>query len=147
MEWRCVRFGALGGRELHDLFELRQNVFVVEQACAYADIDGHDLEAWHLSGRDPGQRLLAYARLLGPGTRFAEPSIGRVVTHPLARRCGLGRALMGRALLECERHYPGHPIRISAQTYLTAFYGELGFAPAGESYDEDGIPHQDMIRG
>ena len=39
-----------------------------------------------------------------------------------------------------------HSIRIGAQAHLERFYGELGFQRVSEPYDEDGIPHIEMLR-
>ena len=86
--------------------------------------------------------MVACLRLLAPGAKFAEASIGRVVTAPSTRGTGLGRALMQRGLAALG----DVPVRISAQAHLQRFYGELGFAAVGEGYLEDGIPHVDMRR-
>ncbi|MGE0707280.1 MAG: GNAT family N-acetyltransferase [Planctomycetota bacterium] len=144
--WRCLPLAALTPHELYRVLDLRTRVFVVEQTCPYRDTDGLDLDpgALHLLG-ERGQALVAYARLLPPGLAYPEPAIGRVVTAPEARRGGLGKALMLRAIEEVEARWPG-PIQIGAQRYLERFYGELGFAPVGEPYLEDGIPHVHMIR-
>ena len=58
---------------------LRSDVFVVEQGCTYPDMDDHDPVAWHLTGTDASGRLLAVARLLPPGEKYKEPSLGRVI--------------------------------------------------------------------
>ena len=88
---------------------------------------------------------LAYARLVAPGVKYAEPSIGRVVTIAAARGTGLGRELMRRALALAAELYPGQGVRISAQSRLEAFYGGMGFAIVGERYLEDGIAHTQML--
>lgn len=137
-------FRELSPQELYDVLELRQRVFVVEQACAYLDCDGYDVESLHLMGRDRAGKLSSYARLLPPGLRYREASIGRVVTHPAARRSGLGRELMTESIARVRDLYPG-PIRIAAQRYLERFYGDFGFVVAGEPYEEDGIPHIEML--
>lgn len=125
------------------MLRLRSLVFVVEQNCVFLDLDGNDAKALHLLSRVDG-RLVAYARLFAPGDSYAESAIGRVVSHPDARKTGAGRALMTRAIEECKARWPG-PIRIGAQRYLERFYGSLGFVPAGEPYLEDGIPHIEML--
>ena len=58
----------------------------------------------------------------------------------------MGKALMVRSLEALHAHWPGHPIRLSAQQYLERFYEEFGFESVGESYLEDGIPHIAMVR-
>jgi ElaA protein len=85
-------------------------------------------------------------RVVFPGAKFAEPSIGRVLTSLSVRRLGVGKALMAQALAHIAREYPGQPIRISAQQHLSDFYLDFGFEPVSEPYDEDGIPHLEMLR-
>lgn len=139
-------FDRLSGREVHDVLQLRQRVFVVEQTCAFLDADGLDPQCWHGLGRDAAGVLVATARLVPPGVMYAEPAIGRVVTAPEVRRSGAGRALMASAITQVKRLYAGQNIRLGAQRYLEKFYGSFGFEPVGEPYDEDGIPHIEMVR-
>lgn len=140
-------FDRLSGREVHDVLQLRSRVFVVEQTCAFLEADGLDPQCWHGLGRDENGRLIATARLVPPGLKYEEPAIGRVVTAPEVRRSGAGRALMLSAIAQTQRLWPGQPIRLGAQRYLEKFYGSLGFKPVGDPYDEDGIPHIEMLRG
>ncbi|WP_047198344.1 GNAT family N-acetyltransferase [Caldimonas brevitalea] len=130
---------------LYDVLALRQRVFILEQG-PYLDADGLDQHAWHLLGRDEAGRLLAYLRVVDPGLKYAEPSIGRVVTDAAARGLGLGRRLVAEAVAGLDRLWPGHANRISAQTHLQAFYCAFGYQPVGEPYLEDGIPHIEMLR-
>lgn len=134
-------FEQLSPRRLHEVFRLRAAVFVVEQACLYEDIDGLDPAAEHVLFEDD-EGLAGYARILPAGTRFPEPSIGRVVVAPRVRGKGLGRRLMEAAIARAEAH---GALALSAQAHLEAFYASLGFV-AGERYDEDGIPHVAMRR-
>jgi ElaA protein len=154
ISWRLARFDELSPREIHGIFQARVEVFVVEQKCAFQDLDGLDPGCWHLMGFSPSPlgegrgegNLVAYCRLVPPGTKFAEPSIGRVLTTGSARRSGAGRELMRRAVDHATRLWPGRALRIGAQKYLEHFYGEFGFVTASEPYDEDGIPHVEMLR-
>lgn len=147
MRWQTIPFAELSVTDLYEVLALRQLVFVVEQTCPYLDCDGKDARAVHLLGRSEAGRLVAYARLFGPGGAFAERSIGRVVTHPEARRTGAGKELMREAIARTRATFGEGPIRIGAQRYLERFYGELGFVVASEPYDEDGIPHVEMVLG
>jgi ElaA protein len=131
-------FDELSARELYAIVALRERVFVVEQACVYLDADGLDPIARHVWLGN----VSAYCRVIPAGGRFAEASIGRVVTAPEARGTGLGRDLMTRVLAR----YGDQPIRIAAQAHLERFYAELGFARASDVFDEDGIPHIYMLR-
>jgi ElaA protein len=146
MTWHCISFEALSPTELYDLMRLRQEVFVVEQNCIYLDADGYDHKARHLLGRDDDGQLVACLRLFSPGVKYTEASIGRVCTAASSRGTGLGLELMRRGIAEAEWLWPGCGIRISAQAYLLHFYGKLGFLPVSEPYDEDGIPHVEMVR-
>lgn len=139
----CKPFDALTPGELYALMALRQRVFVVEQNCAYLDADGHDGVCHHLWLGDP---CVAALRLVPPGEKYPEASLGRVVTALEVRRTGVGRVLMREGLAAAARLYGAVPLRISAQAYLERFYGELGFARVSADYDEDGIPHCEMLR-
>ena len=121
---------------------------MVEQTCAFQDVDGADPQCWHLIGRGGGGEgpVIAYCRLVPPGVKYREPSIGRVITLPPARGIGAGRTLMREAMARAQALWPGQPLRIGAQMYLKDFYGEFGFAQSSEPYDEDGIMHIEMIR-
>ena len=145
LNWRLERYEELTRNALYAALRARVAVFVVEQNCAYQDLDGMDDHAVHLSGWSNTGALIAYARLLPPATRFAEPSIGRVLTTEAGRGNGLGRPLMQRAIEGCRQYWPGRPIRMSAQRHLAAFYGSLGFDIDSDPYDEDGIPHVEML--
>ena len=149
IHWHWSRFEGLGLQDLYEALALRQRVFILEQE-PYLDIDGLDQHSWHLLGRPiggdfPGE-LLMYLRVVDPGRKFEQPSIGRVVVDPKLRGLGLGRVLMAEALKRCADVYPGQGNRISAQSHLIKFYGEFGYAPVGEAYLDDGVPHIDMVR-
>ena len=149
--WRWCRFDELGVVELDAIYRARQQVFAVEQACAYLDADGCDAASFHLAAwaqwsTVPSDVPLAYARVVQPGRKYAEPSIGRVLTIAAARGTGLGRELVRRAIAHCREACPGQGIRISAQARLERFYAGFGFAAVGDSYLEDGIAHTEMLR-
>ena len=148
IHWSFVHYDRIAADDLYDLLALRQRVFVVEQRCVFLDMDGVDRFSWHLLGRQSAagdEPLAAYLRIVPPGRRFQEPSIGRVVTAPEVRRTGVGRVLMLEGIRRTREIYPGQPIKLSAQRYLENFYGSLGFVVSGEPYDEDGIPHINMV--
>lgn len=143
--WRFVAFDELTTRELYALLQLRSEVFVLEQACAFQDLDGADDQAMHLLGTLQGQ-LVAYARCFGPGQKYAEASIGRVVTRGTTRGSGAGHVLMRQAIASLAQHWGEQAIRIGAQARLEQFYRQHGFTPSGAPYIEDGIPHIEMLR-
>ena len=147
IEWICKHHSDLGKEQLYALLKLRSDVFVVEQKCAYPDLDGQDLEGdtHHLMGWEDDQ-LMAYLRLLDPESQGGDVVIGRVLTAPAGRGKGLGHAMMEQALKQAGKHWPQVPIYLSAQAHLQGYYGKYGFEVAGEEYLEDGIPHIGMRR-
>jgi ElaA protein len=168
LTFKCVHFSELTTYELYSIMALRQEVFVVEQNCAYLDADGKDLSGFHVLGyanlaknglytdlsRDyregsPSEGfegLLAYTRLLPKGVAYADyASIGRVINAPKVRGRGVGKNLMEESIRQMARLFPDDSVKIGAQSYLLNFYGALGFVSTGEEYMEDGIPHTSMI--
>jgi ElaA protein len=145
--WRAGRLNDLIPLELARIYRARQLVFSIEQNCVYLDADEADEQSHHLAAWSSEHALpLAYARLVEPGIKYAEPSIGRVITTDAARGTGLGRELVRRMLALSAELYPGQGIRISAQSRLKRFYAEVGFEAVGDDYMEDGIPHIEMLR-
>ncbi|GGJ78024.1 hypothetical protein GCM10010123_05090 [Pilimelia anulata] len=142
VETRSATFDRLDARTLYGILRLRAAVFVVEQDCAYQDLDGRDLEpaARHLWAEGDGGGILGYLRILADpdGT----PRIGRVVVAPDARGTGVVQRLM-RAALE---HVGDRPSVLAAQAHLERFYAGFGYRTCGPGYDEDGIPHLPMRR-
>lgn len=132
----------LDAEDFYRVLRLRVDVFVVEQNCAYAELDGRDLEAGtrHFWIDAADEHVLGYLRLLEePAGLFR---IGRVCTAGSARGMGLGRKLMRTAVAEVRQS----PVVLSGQTYALEFYRSFGFEPTGDEYTEDGIPHVDMRR-
>ena len=144
--WRCAAFDALTTRELQFIYMARQEVFAIEQQCAYLDADGFDERAVHIAAWSSMQRQpLAYARLIEPGAKYDEASMGRVITTAAARGRGLGRELVARAIAHAAALWPPGALRISAQTRLERFYAGFGFVAVGTPYLEDGIDHTEML--
>lgn len=142
--WQCSTFDELQGRQLYQILQLRAEVFVIEQDCIYQDMDDNDQQASHLAGYR-NDELICYARLLPPGLKYTGASIGRVITRQSVRGEGLGMVLMQQAISHCQQHWPGKGISISAQQHLEKFYQSLGFSTQSDPYDEDGIPHIEML--
>ena len=144
MKFETKTFTDLATSELYAILQLRSEIFVVEQNCVYNDLDGLDKDAVHLFLKKDA-KIVAYARILGPGTRFADFSIGRVVVKESERGTGLGIELMEAAKNYIINELGATKIKISAQSYLQRFYENLGFEVITEMYLEDGIPHFGMI--
>lgn len=141
--YRALAWSDLGRDELYAVLAARQQVFVVEQACAFLDADGRDADAVHLLAEDD-LGLWGYLRLFAPEGGAAR--IGRVLTMARARGQGRGRPLMEAGHAEVARRFGAVAVRVSAQAHLSGFYGSLGYVVEGPGYDEDGIPHLPMIR-
>lgn len=141
MTVRDASIDELDPRTLYGILALRGEVFVVEQNCVYADLDGRDLEP---SARqlwiERGGEVVATLRLLDEPDGAAR--IGRVVTAKHVRGSGLAAQLMDRALeLIGER-----AAVLGAQSHLVGWYARFGFTSSGAEYIEDGIPHTPMRR-
>jgi ElaA protein len=150
---RVVAFDDLDARAAYALWRLRQQVFVVEQASPYPDLDGRDLDSStrHVLAEEDGV-LVGCLRVLGavPGAETGARAdglgsvvrIGRVAVVPSARGRGLAAAMMAAALeLAGDRE-----VRLDAQTGLREWYAGYGFEVSGPEFVEDGVPHVPMVR-
>ena len=147
IRYKCKKFDELELDELYAIMVLRQEVFALEQNCVYVDADNKDQASYHILGEDHSGSLRSYSRICPKGVSYSNyASIGRVVVHSSTRSKGEGYRLM-KATLKCfEELFINEPCKISAQSYLTDFYKNLGFRSIGEEYLEDGISHIAMIR-
>lgn len=147
--WQWATFDELAGADVYAMLALRQEVFIIEQNCVFPDADWVDQQSHHLLGWQEvdGKRvLLSYLRCVAPGVKYPEPSIGRVISAPSVRGTGIGRLLFAEGLRRVNLVYPGQRVRISAQQRLEVFYTGFGFETTSAPYDEDGIPHVEMLR-
>jgi len=138
-------FDALDGREVHDLLKLRQDVFVVEQDCAFGEIDGKDPQALHCFLLSPSGEIAGALRLFSGSGPDRPSRIGRVVIAPAYRGRKLGQRLMRVGIAKARALAPEAPIHLSAQAHLERFYADFGFKTVSEIYLEDDIPHVDMV--
>lgn len=145
LAWRWYEWAGLPPDVLYGFLKLRSDIFVVEQNCVFSDMDDVDQHCEHLCGTDALGRIVVYLRLLPPGLKFAECSLGRLVTAPSARRGGLARQACLLGLQVLQEKFPGHRVRIGAQQYMEGFYASLGFVTTGSPFLEDGIPHVEML--
>ena len=143
MEFILKDFSSLSIKELFDIYKLRSQIFIVEQNCAYQDVDDKDVISHHLMVTD-NTKLIGYCRILPPNSSYKEPSIGRVAVTKDSRNKGFGKLLMKHAINETRKMYKNQFIVISAQFYLLRFYSDLGFTAEGPQYLEDNIPHIKM---
>lgn len=136
----ALSFEDLDARTAYEIWRLRQDVFIIEQACPYPDLDGRDLEPGtrHVVLRE-AEELIGCARVLDDGEVWR---IGRVVLAAPARGRGLGDVLMAGALEVCR----GRDVVLDAQSPLAGWYATYGFSVTGPEFLDDGIPHLPMRR-
>ena len=144
MDTVILHYSELDRDTLYDILELRMSVFVVEQDCAYMDIDGRDVDAYHMICRENGE-IKGYLRILKPGASFEEASIGRVIA--VDRRRGIATEMVSSAVDVIRDTLHEGRIRIESQVYAAGLYEKLGFVKDGEEFLEDGIPHIQMTYG
>jgi len=138
------KFKELKGEETYKILKIRNEIFIVEQLCAYLDCDGKDIEAYHLFLKD-NKEIVAYLRILKKGVSYDEISIGRVLVHKNYRRKGIAKEMMKKAINFIEDSLNEREIRIEAQVYLIHFYKSFGFEEVSNMYLEDDIPHIEML--
>ena len=143
LQWRTLLFPELSLDDLYAILRLRQKVFVLEQHCVFLDLDNLDQQAIHILGTR-GDSVVAYQRCIAPEPQDRASLLGRIVVSPVMRGRQLGAELVRRGIAHNLQRWPGHDIRISAQSRLQHFYTNLGFAAEGSEYLEDDIPHMQM---
>ncbi|HHW7567973.1 TPA: GNAT family N-acetyltransferase [Mannheimia haemolytica] len=141
LSWHAKRFDELSTQELFEIYHARTAVFVVEQNCAYQEVDHKDLQAVHFFAKN-AENLTAYCRLIPADDSV---HIGRMLVVNQFRGSGLAKELVQKAIAYCREHFPAQPIHAQAQSYLQGFYESFGFKAVSAVYLEDGIPHLDMV--
>jgi ElaA protein len=144
-QFTTLSFQAFTPQQLYAYLQLRSEVFVVEQNCVYQDLDNLDQESLHLLVYD-AHLLVACARIVAANEKYPNISIGRVIVAATHRKQDLGHALMRQCIKVIEERFGTQKIVLSAQAHLQNFYKKHNFAPKGEIYLEDGIPHIHMER-
>lgn len=144
MNWNLKKFKELSVEEIYKILALRNEIFIVEQECAYLDCDYKDLNSYHLFSEENGE-IIAYLRILEKGVSYDEISIGRVAVKKNYRGKGISREMLLKAIDFVENNLNEDTIKIQAQAYLLNFYSSLGFKAVSEEYLEDNIPHIDML--
>lgn len=144
LNWQIKHYNDLTLNEFHDIIALRLKAFVVEQNCAYLDLDGKDKKSYHLICRNGMGDIVATARILPPGISYEDSSIGRVVIDESIRGNGIGHELMTKSVEFSKVEFGNAPIKISAQKHLEKYYEQHEFYSTGKEYLEDDIPHVEM---
>lgn len=134
-------FHELTTDELYEIMKLRVDVFVVEQNCAYHELDDIDKESIHVYLKDENV-IHAYCRVIPKGLTFEHVSIGRVIAKE--RNKGLGSRIVQAGIRTAAEEFHADIIEIEAQTYARSLYEKQGFKQVSEEFLEDGIPHIKM---
>lgn len=142
MEVVSKKFDELSTIELYQILKVRVEVFVVEQACPYPEIDEYDLQSIHLYLSEQ-EEIVGYCRIIPPGVRFEQASIGRVLSTK--RRMGIATKLLEQAMETIQNQFHCEEVKIEAQTYARKLYENVGFKQTSDEFLEDGIPHIQMI--
>lgn len=142
MKIQVKHYNDLSRDELYAILKARVDVFVVEQNCAYPEIDDKDKHAWHVMLMDE-DALVAYLRVLEAGVSFEHVSIGRVLS--LRRHSGHGRIVLKEGIRIAFETLKAEEVWIEAQSYARAFYANEGFRQVSDEFLEDGIPHVQMV--
>ncbi|MEE0935162.1 MAG: GNAT family N-acetyltransferase [Methanobrevibacter sp.] len=144
MDWFLKEFDELNLDELYEILKLRAEVFVVEQDCAYNDLDDKDQMAMHLFLKDGGE-IIAVSRILPENVAFEDMAIGRVIVKKEYRGRGIATEIMKKAIDYIVNDLKKDKIRLSGQAYLVRFYEDLGFKKVSDVYLEDGIDHFEFL--
>ncbi len=138
------KFDDLSPNELYSILKLRAEVFVVEQGCAYNDLDGKDQLACHMFIMDDDE-VIAALRILPENVAFDDMAIGRLIVKKECRHQGLAKKMMSHAIDYITNVLNRKKIRLSGQAYLIEFYKNLGFRKVSDVYLEDGIDHFEFL--
>lgn len=142
MQLICKHFRDLTLPQLYAIMKLRVDVFVVEQKIICSELDDKDQDAWHVFLQDE-DGVVAYARVLDKGVAFADVAIGRVVC--VKRRQGYAQRVLRACIEVAKREYSATTICLHAQTYAVGLYQKVGFTVVSDKFEEDGIPHVEML--
>ena len=133
-------FDQLTTRELYEILKTRAAVFIVEQNCAYQDLDDIDFKSTHLMLYSDGE-LVAYSRVFKDDESDLW-HIGRVLTTQRNKHFGL--RIMEEAI-RVAKEMDAQLIEIEAQSYAIGFYEQLGFEVSSDEFLLDGILHRRML--
>lgn len=140
MEFVSKFFNELTIIELYEILKARVKIFVVEQKCAYQEIDGIDYRSLHLFYKS-NDSITAYLRIFEKEKGVIQ--IGRVLT--VEHRKGFGGKILKEAVSLIKKQMNSERIYLEAQCYAIGFYEKEGFKVCSEEFLEDGIPHVKMI--
>ncbi len=143
ISWKLFTFNEMEAGQLYQILKARQDIFIIEQNCIYPDIDQLDQKSLHLLMYHDSN-FAGYLRIVPPGIKFTEVSLGRILVLPSFRGKKYAYLLVEKGKKISRSRFQG-AIRIEAQSYLTPFYEKCGFRKDSDIYDMDGIDHLQMI--
>jgi ElaA protein len=126
--------------EFEQALALREQVFCVEQGVELAaDRDGLDDYAIQLVAVEE-DRIIGTCRVL---VEDEIGRLGRMAVEAHSRGRGVGQAILAAAE-RSARDAGARLMRLHAQRYVEDLYAAAGYAPYGEPFVEEGIPHVSM---
>jgi predicted GNAT family N-acyltransferase len=133
---------AKSAHETQECFQIREEVFVVEQRVPVdMERDAHEGAALHFLVQDDGQAIGAARVVVKENGAFAK--IGRVAIISSKRGLGLGKALIGAIEKAPELNGVDNFV-LETQTHALQFYERMGYQAYGEEFLDAGIPHRHM---
>jgi YbgC/YbaW family acyl-CoA thioester hydrolase len=122
---------------------IRHAVFTREQGIdAALDGDGADATAVHALAVNRFGVALGTGRLVAPAPGIGK--IGRMAVIATLRGSTVGRQLLD-ALVQAARSRGDREVMLHAQASAVGFYRRHGWQARGPSFEEAGIPHQEMV--
>jgi predicted GNAT family N-acyltransferase len=126
--------------EVDQALALRERVFCGEQGVELeADRDGLDDRAIQIVAVE-SERVVGTCRVLVDGETGR---LGRMAVDARIRGRGVGAAILAAAE-RSARDAGARLMRLHAQRYVEDMYAAAGYAPYGEPFVEEGIPHVSM---
>jgi len=125
----------LPGEEKSDAYQLRKDIFVLEQGFI-DEFDCIDEVCEHLLLRNGGLPV-ATARLYEEGGVY---HAGRICVAHTFRKLGIGRRVMD-AVEQRARLLGARVLELGSQLQAQSFYEKCGYAAFGEIFYEQDCPH------
>lgn len=140
IDWRWKKYDELSIFELYDILKHRNEIFIVEKKCPWAEIDGKDNCALHLLGYDRSN-LVAYARLICPKNENDSIYFGRVLVVKEHRGKNIGNTIIKNIMdkiiaLGYQSNRIEILVNVSPQT--EKLYKKFGFKATASSYKVEG---------
>jgi YbgC/YbaW family acyl-CoA thioester hydrolase len=131
-----------------DAFVIREEVFVNEQGFALEiEQDTYDATSVHAVAYNRLGKPLATGRLLPTslvdGVKTSK--IGRMAVHRVMRGSKLGSDILN-TLVAAAKARGDEKVKLGSQWNAQNFYAKQGFTAQGEPFDDEGMPHIEMVK-